>query len=74
MNPNREGKTYRHKVTGAIVLVIKTVRMSAGTSRHTVLILDPDKAGVDGKARKAGDQVEVDEVPVQKWDRLWEDV
>jgi hypothetical protein len=72
---NREGKTYRHKNNDAIVLVIKTVRMSAGTSRHTVLILDPGTAATDtGKMRKAGDQVEVDEAPVQKWDRTWEDV
>lgn len=71
--PNREGKTYRHKVNNAIVVVIKTMRMSAGTARHTVLVLDPGDAGVNGRVRRAGEQVEVDEVPVQKWDKYWEE-
>lgn len=68
--PNREGKTYRHRQNDAIVVVIKSHRMSAGTARHTVLVLDPGNSD----KRKAGEQVEIDEVPVQKWDRTWEEV
>ena len=76
MSLNREGKTYRNKGNDAIVVVIKTVRMSAGTSRHTILVLDPANA-VNPKTReprKAGEQAEVDEVPVQKWAKDWEEV
>lgn len=73
---NREGKTYRHRLNNAIVVVVKSLRMSAGTSRHTILVLDPGNA-INPKtreSRKAGEQAEVDEVPVQKWDRDWEEV
>lgn len=74
MNPNREGKTYRNKQNGAIILVVKSLRMSAGTSRHTVLVLDPaDAVRSNGKPYHAGEQSDVDEVPVQKWDRVWEE-
>lgn len=68
--PNREGKTYRHRKNDAIIVVIKSVRMSAGTARHTVLVLDPGQA----QKRQAAEQAEVDEVPVQKWDSMWEEV
>ncbi len=76
MSLNREGKTYLNKGNDALVVVIKTVRMSAGTSRHTILVLDPGNA-IDPrtqKPRQSGEQAEVDEVPVQKWDRDWEEV
>jgi hypothetical protein len=68
--PNREGKTYRNKGNDAIVVVVKTTRVSAGTARHTVLVLDPGSS----EKRKAGEQVEIDELPVQKWDKGWEEV
>ncbi len=66
---DREGRTYKHKVSGSLVLVIKSKSMSAGTTRHTVLVLD--EAAAVGK--KAGDQWEIDEVPVQPWKKNWED-
>ncbi len=69
---DREGRTYRHKVSGSLVVVVKSKSMSAGTTRHTVLVLDEAKDARYG--RKAGDQAEVDEVPVQKWDSQWEAV
>ena len=69
---HREGRTYKHNVSGSIVLVVKSKSMSSGTTRHTVLILDEAKESPRG--RKAGDQVEVDEVPVQRWDSNWEAV
>lgn len=75
--PNREGKTYRHKKNDALVVVVKTVRMSAGTARHTVLVLDPGNAvasSMDGRKRTAGEQVEIDEVPVARWANSWEEV
>lgn len=69
---NREGKTYKHKRMGAVVVVVKTRRMSSGTARHTVLVLDvPD--GAPG-GRKVGDQVEIDEVPVEPFERYWEEI
>lgn len=64
---NREGTTYKNKTSGAIILVIASKSMSAGTTRHTVLVLD--EAGTI--ARKAGDQTDIDEVPVQPWDKAW---
>lgn len=76
MSLNREGKTYRNKGNDALVVVIKSVRMSAGTARHTILVLDPANA-IDPKTRtprRSGEQAEVDEVPVAKWDRDWEEV
>ena len=75
MSLNREGKTYRHRTNDAMIVVVKTVRMSAGTARHTILVLDPGNAvdGKTGKPRVAGSTIEVDEVPVQKWDRDWEE-
>lgn len=68
--PNREGKTYRNRRNDAIVVVLKSLRMSAGTTRHTVLVLDPGTSTV----RRSAEQVEIDEVPVQKWDSNWEEV
>lgn len=66
---NREGKTYIHKGTGSLILVIKSKPMSAGTTRHTVLVIDSSAVN-----RKAGDQVDIDEVPVQPWKRGWDEV
>ncbi len=74
MSLNREGKTYRHRSNNAIVVVIKTVRMSTGTARHTILVLDPGEARLNGRSRQAGEQAEVDEVPVMRWDKDWEEV
>jgi len=67
---DREGRTYKNKVSGALIVVINSKPMSSGTTRHTVLVLD--EAGTT--ARKAGDQTDIDEVPVQKWDSQWEAV
>lgn len=73
--PNREGKTYRNKSNDAIVVVVKSLRMSAGTARHTVLVLDKGSGRrSSGQALNEGEQIEVDEVPVQKWERDWEEV
>jgi hypothetical protein len=69
---DRTGQTYRHKVSGALIVVVKSKSMSSGTTRHTVLILDEAKEAPRG--RKAGDQVEIDEVPVSPWMRNWEAV
>ena len=66
---NREGRTFKHKVSGAIVLVIKSHRMSAGTTRHTLLVID-----CSSSMRKDGEQIDVDEVPVQPFERNWEPV
>ncbi len=65
---NREGKTYKHKVSGSVILVVKSRSMSAGTTRHTVLILDEGMS----VGRRGGQQVEIDEVPVQPWTKGWE--
>lgn len=70
MSLEREGKTYRHRQSSALVLVVKSVRMSAGTARHTVVVLDETNV----ISRRAGEQVDIDEVPVQKWDSIWEEV
>ena len=67
---HREGQTYKNKNSGSLIVVVKSKSMSSGTTRHTVLILD--EAGSVG--RKAGDQVEIDEVPVQPWSKNWEPV
>ena len=67
---DREGRTYKNKVTGALIVVVKSKSMSSGTTRHTVLVLDESKE----TRRKAGDQTEIDEVPVQRWDSTWESV
>ena len=69
---DREGRTYKNRVSGALIVVVKSKSMSAGTTRHTVLILDEAKEAPRG--RKSGDQVEIDEVPVQRWDAAWEAV
>jgi len=66
---NREGKTFRHKASGAIVLVIKSHRMSAGTTRHTLVVIDASAA-----IRKDGTQCEVDEVPVDPFERNWVEI
>ncbi len=67
---DRQGRTYKHKNSSAVILVVRSRSMSSGTTRHTVLILDEGSP----QNRKAGDQVEIDEVPVQPWARGWEDV
>jgi len=69
-NTNREGKTYRHRLNGAIVVVVKTARMSAGTSRHTIMVLD------EGTQERfpAGATAELDEVPVDPFERNWAEV
>lgn len=67
---NREGQTYKNRKSGAIVLVVKSKSMSSGTTRHSVLILD-EGAETNAK-RKAGAEVEVDEVPVQRWAAVWD--
>jgi hypothetical protein len=72
--PNREGKTYRHRMNNAIVVVVRSRRMSAGTARHTVVVIDPGNAMTSGRARLGGEQVEIDEVPVSPWERMWEEV
>ena len=51
-------------------LVTASKRMSAGTTRHTLLVVDP----TTGSLRKAGEQCDVDEVPVEPFDRTWEEV
>ncbi len=66
---NREGRTYKHKASNAIVVVIKSHRMSAGTTRHTLLVIDSGTANY-----KEGSQTEVDEVPVAPFNRGWEEV
>jgi hypothetical protein len=68
---NREGRTYKHKVSGAIVVVIKSHRMSAGTTRHTLLVIDEAKANT---THGCGTQCEVDEVPVDPFNRNWDEV
>ena len=65
---NREGKTYRHKVSGSIVVVTHSRRMSAGTTRHTLLCIDPTESSL----RKTGEVCDVDEVPVEPFERIWE--
>jgi len=67
---NREGRTYKHRASGSIVVVTASKRMSAGTTRHTLLVVDP----TTGSLRKAGEQCDVDEVPVEPFDRTWEEV
>ncbi len=69
---DREGRTYKNKTSGALIVVVQSKSMSSGTTRHTVLILDEAKEAA--RNRKAGDQVEIDEVPVQRWDANWEPV
>ncbi len=64
---NREGRTFKHIKSGAIVLVIKSKRMSAGTTRHTVLVIDSEVKG-----RPVGSQTDVDEVPVRVFNEDWE--
>lgn len=73
---NREGKTYRHRLNNALVVVVKTKRMSAGTAIHTVLILEEgDGVTSTGQMKiRAGEQRDIDENPVNKWDRNWEEV
>lgn len=72
---NREGKTYRHRLNNALVLVVKTKRLSAGTGIHTVLVLEAgDGKTSTGNPIRAGEQQDVDENPVNKWDRNWEEV
>lgn len=71
---NREGQAYKNKKSGAIVVVVASKSMSAGTTRHTVLILDEAGEPKVGNVRKAGDQVDIDEVPTQPWDKGWEAV
>ena len=72
---NREGKSYRHRQNNALVLVIKSKRMSAGTARHTVLVLDKGNGTrTGGQPLNEGEQIDVEEVPVDKWERNWEDV
>lgn len=73
--PNREGKTYRHRLNDALILVTKSKQMSAGTARHSVLVLEEGQGRTTtGKPIRAGDQMEMDEVPVDKWERNWEEV
>jgi hypothetical protein len=75
MSLNREGKTYRHRLNNALVLVVKSKRLSAGTAIHTVLIIEAgDGTTTDGKPIRAGEQKDVDENPVNKWERIWEEV
>lgn len=76
MSLNREGKTYRNKGNDALVVVIKSVRKSAGTARHTILVLDPANAvnPKNQKPRQSGEQAEIDEVPPAPWDKDWEEV
>lgn len=66
---NREGKTYRHKMTDAVVLVVKSKPMSHATTRHTVMVLDEGKA----RGKPAGTQSDVDEVPHDPWSKNWEE-
>ncbi len=66
---NREGKTYRHKPSNAIVVVVKSHRMSAGTTRLTLLVIDHGNS-----KHKDGAQTQVDEVPVAPFNREWEEV
>lgn len=66
---NREGRTYKHKRMGAIVVVVKSHHMSAGTTRHTLLVLD-----CDDPRRPPGSQSDVDEVPVEPFTRNWEEI
>lgn len=76
MNVNREGKTYRHRMNNALVVVVKSKRMSAGTAIHTVLVLEEgDGVTSTGQMKiHAGEQRDIDENPVNKWDRNWEEV
>lgn len=75
MSLNREGKTYRHRLNDALVLVVKSKRMSAGTAKHTILILEEgDGKTTTGTVIRAGKQMDLDEVPVEKWERNWEEV
>jgi hypothetical protein len=72
---NREGKTYKHRLNNALVLVVKSKRLSAGTAIHTVLVIEAgDGTTTDGKTIRAGEQKDVDENPVNKWERNWEEV
>lgn len=76
MNVNREGKTYRHRMNNALVVVVKSKRMSAGTAIHTVLVLEEGDGVTSTGQMKicAGEQRDIDENPVNKWDRNWEEV
>lgn len=75
MTLNREGKTYRHRLNNALVLVVKSKRMSAGTAKHTILVLEAgDGKTSTGLTINAGEQRDIDEVPVDKWERNWEEV
>lgn len=65
---NREGTTYRHRATDAIVLCVKSRHMSFGTSRHTIVVIDC----ANSNRYKDGQQVEVDETPMEPWERHWE--
>jgi hypothetical protein len=65
---NREGCTYRHKISDAVVLCVKTRFMSQGTARHTLLVLDAVRS-----RHKDGAQTEVDETPARRWEADWEE-
>lgn len=67
---NREGQTYRHRDSDAIVVCLKSRSMSSGTMRHTLLVLDCGRSS----HHKDGAQTEVDEVPIRPWERDWEEV
>lgn len=66
---SREGNTYRHKATDAIVLCIRTRFLSHGTARHTLLVLDKANSTYPD-----GAQTDADETPARVWDRDWEEV
>lgn len=75
MSLNREGKTYRHRLNNALVLVVKSKRMSSGTAKHTILVLEEgDGSTSTGIKIRAGEQRDIDEVPVNKWENNWEEV
>lgn len=65
---NREGKSYRRRQSEVIILVVSSRRMSASTTRHTVIQL------VSMSSIPGGRTIEVDEVPVQRWEDAWEEV
>lgn len=67
---NREGKTYQHRLNKAIVVVVKTERMSAGTARHMTMVLDE---GEQTRFR-SGATVTLDEVPIDPFERNWTEV
>jgi hypothetical protein len=67
---DRTGKTFEHKASGSVVVVTKSRQMSAGTSRHTLLVI----AAGAGSFRKDGEQCDVDEVPVEPFERNWKEI